>query len=117
MNWNSAKLLALLFAFALVLGTVAALAPATAQASDMAGPPHPRMHGYHRHFTQEQMTNPFVRDVFDGKCQWWQYELKHGRYVRTYSPCKYGDAEISYRVNGHLLWSQPGINNGNGDAD
>jgi hypothetical protein len=75
------------------------------------------MHGYHRHFTQEQMTNPFVRDVFDGKCQWWQYELKHGRYVRTYSPCKYGDAEISYRVNGHLLWSQPGINNGNGNAD
>jgi len=116
MNWNSAKLLALLFVFALVLGTVAALAPATAQASDMAGPPPPRMHRNNPHFTQDQMTNPFVRD-FDGRCEWWKYELRHGRYVRIYSPCRYGDAEISYRKNTHLLWGQPEINMGSAKSD
>jgi len=102
--------------FALVFGSFGAMAPAAAQASDLAGPPPPRMHGNHQHFTQAQMTNPFVRD-FDGDCVWWRYELHNGHYVRKYTPCRYGDVEISYRRNYRALWGQPELNTGSGKSD
>jgi len=119
MNRKSYKYLALVFVFALVFGSFGAMAPAAAQASDLAGPPPPRMHGNHGnnpHFTQAQMTNPFVRD-FDGDCVWWRYELHNGHYVRKYTPCRYGDVEISYRRNYRALWGQPELNTGSGKSD
>ena len=56
------------------------------------------------HFSPNQLPNPFVRD-FDGDCEWWRYELRGGRYVRVYCPCKYGDAEISYRRDVRAQWA------------
>jgi uncharacterized surface protein with fasciclin (FAS1) repeats len=50
----------------------------------------------HARFEPNELPNPFVRD-FGDRAEWWQYELYHGHYVRTYQPVKYGDQEISYR--------------------
>jgi len=113
MNRHSYRLLALVFVFALVLGTFAAVIPAPAQASELGGPPpgmrnHPPrppwMHGTNPHFNRNQLPNPFVRDFGDRQV-WWQYELtKKGHYVRTYSPKQYGDVEVSYDKNVRSLW-------------
>jgi len=70
------------------------------------------MHGWMLHdggsmarFEPNELPDPFVRD-FDGDCEWWRYELHNGHYVRTYTPCRYGDQEVSYRKNTHQLWGQ-----------
>jgi len=68
-------------------------------------------HGWMMHdggsarFEPNELPDPFVRD-FDGDCEWWQYELKNGTYVRTYCLCRYGDAEISYRKDVRTQWYQ-----------
>jgi len=70
------------------------------------------MHGWMMHddggsarFEPNELPDPFERDL-DGDCVWWQYELKHGRYVRTHTPCRYGDAEVDYRRNVRAMWNQ-----------
>lgn len=100
------RLLAFVLVLAFVVGTFAAMLPATAEASGMGGhpPKHAKMAKNNPHFSLDQLPNPFVRD-FDGDCEWWRYELRGGRYVRVYCPCKYGDAEISYRDNVRGLWA------------
>jgi hypothetical protein len=99
-------LLAFVLALAFVFGTFAAMVPTTAEASGMGGhpPKHAHMAKNNAHFSPNQLPNPFVRD-FDGDCEWWRYELRGGRYVRVYCPCKYGDAEISYRRDVRAQWA------------
>ncbi|MFN2200412.1 MAG: hypothetical protein ACK2UO_04365 [Caldilineaceae bacterium] len=113
MNGKSYRLLALVFVFALVFGMFAAVMPTPAQAAGLAGPPPgrpyhspqpPWMHGTNPHYNQSQLPNPFIRDFGDRQV-WWQYELKKGHYVRTYSPKKYGDVEVSYDKNIRELWA------------
>jgi len=70
------------------------------------------MHGWMLHdgggsarFKPNELPDPFERD-FDGDCVWWRYELHNGHYVRKYTPCRYGDQEISYRKDTHRLWAE-----------
>ena len=49
------------------------------------------------YFAPNELPDPFERD-FEGKCEWWQYELHGGHYVRTYDPCRYGDQEVDYSI-------------------
>jgi len=104
MSRQSYRMLAFVLVLAFVFGTVAAMAPATAEASGLAGHPPKPMAKNNPNFSPDQMPNPFVRD-FDGACEWWSYKLVGDHYVRVYCPCKYGDSEISYRKDVRSLWA------------
>lgn len=105
---KSYRMLALVLLVALLFGTFAAMVPAAAEASGMGGHPHygkhMKMHTGRAYFKPNQLPNPFTRD-FDGDCEWWRYELRGGRYVRVYCPCRFGDQEVDYGVNARHLWA------------
>ena len=105
MNRKSYRIFAIVLVLAFVFGTFAAMVPATAEASGMGGHPQKHMKASGKaYFHPNQLPNPFVRD-FDGDCEWWRYELRGGRYVRVYCPCRYGDAEIDYRHDVRARWA------------
>ena len=109
MNRNSYRMLALVLVFAMMLGVTMSMMPAAAQAHGMGGPPMyhkaKSMHTGSAYFKPNQLPNPLYRDVGD-RCQWWRYELRGGRYVRTYCPCRYGDQEVDYSLNHRGMWAQ-----------
>lgn len=106
---KSYRMLTFVLVFAVMFGLFAAMAPAEAQAAGMGGGPRygktMKMDTGSARFEPNELPNPFVRD-FEGKCEWWQYELRGGSYVRTYCPCKYGDVEVDYSINHRQIFAE-----------
>lgn len=111
---KSYRMLAFVLVFAVMFGLFAAMAPATAEASGMGGHPryarqmhgHPMyMHGGKAYFKPNHLPRIVTRD-FGSDCDWWRYELRGGRYVRVYCPCRYGDQEVDYGPQHRQAWAQ-----------
>ena len=111
MNRNSYRMLAFVLVFAMMLGVTMSMMPAAVQAHGMGGHPmyrsakHMPMDTGSAQFKPNELPEVVERDFKDG-CDWWRYELSGGRYVRTYCPCRYGDAEVDYSPNHRSLWAQ-----------
>jgi hypothetical protein len=113
MNRSSYRMLSFVVVFAVMLGLGMSMMPASAEASGMGGQPHPMywqrhhksMHTGSAYFKPNELPKIVERDVGD-RCQWWRYELRGGRYVRTYCPCRFGDQEVDYSPNPRQLWAQ-----------
>lgn len=85
------RFFALVLVLSLLFGLFAAMVPAEAQAGS-------RCIGGSAHFEPNKLPEKVTRD-FNGECEWWHYELKKGQYVRVYSFCRYGNEQVSNRIN------------------
>ncbi len=102
MYQKSYRMLAFVLVFAVMFGLFAAMVPGTAEAAGMGGK---AMDTGSARFEPNELPDPVKRD-FNGKCEWWQYELRGGSYVRTYCMCKYGDVEVDYSINHREIFAQ-----------
>ena len=91
MSRRSYRMFAMVLVLSLMFGLFAAMVPAEAQAGS-------RCIGGNAHYEPNARPNPFTRD-FEGKCEWWHYELRGGHYVRVYSHCQFGNEQVSNRLN------------------
>jgi len=86
--------------FALVLAVLLITAPFTGVALAAMQPDSCMMidDGGSAHFDPNELPESITRD-FDGGCEWWKYELVGGKYVRKYSPCRYGNVSANNSIN------------------
>ena len=86
--------------FALALAVLLITAPFTGVALATVQPDGCMMidDGGSAHFDPNELPESVTRD-FDGGCEWWKYELVGGKYVRKYSPCKYGNKSADTSIN------------------